>query len=303
METKRKVMPFLWFDDQAEDAAKTYAGLFADSALGEICRYSKRIAEATGRAEGSAMTVTFRLGGQEVTALNGGPQFRFTPSFSFFVNCGGVEEAEALFTGLAQGGEVMMPFQAYPFSAGYGWIKDRYGFSWQVNSAPRDHTIAPSLLFVGRQCGRAEEAMTLYGSIFPDSRIESVARYEAGEAPNAEGSVKHGIFFLAGQELRAMDSALDHTFTFTEAASLQVLCDSQEEVDHYWHHLGEGGDPAAQQCGWLKDRFGVSWQVVPRVLTEMLSDAGSDAKERVTQAFMQMKKFDISALERAYRGN
>ena len=97
-----------------------------------------------------------------------------------------------------------------------------------------------------------------------------------------------------------MDSALDHPFTFSTATSLQVLCDSQEEVDHYWHHLSEGGAPEAQQCGWLADRFGVAWQVVPKVLIEMLCEADPDRTDNVTRAFTQMKKFDIAALERAY---
>lgn len=300
---KQKIMPFLWFDDQAEAAAETYAAAFPDSAIDEVTRYSKEVAEAAGRPAGSAMTVTLRLANQQVTALNGGPRFGFTPAFSFFVNCDGVAQAEALFARLGQDGETLMPFQSYPFSEGYGWTTDRYGFSWQVNAAPRAQAIAPCLLFVGPQCGRAEEAMKLYTSLFPDSGIDLVARYEAGEAPNAEGSLKHAVFFLAGQEVRAMDSALDHPFGFTEASSLQVLCDSQEEVDHYWHHLGEGGDPAARQCGWLKDRFGVSWQVVPRVLIDMLRDATGGDGESLTRAFMQMKKFDIAALERAYRGS
>lgn len=295
-------MPFLWFDNEAEEAAQFYVSVFDDSAIGGIMRYSESIAEAAGRQAGSAMTVSFRLAGQSFTAINGGPQFKFTPAVSFFVNAADAGEAERIFTPLAEGGTVLMPFQEYPFSELYGWVQDRYGVSWQVNAAPREQKIAPCLMFTGDQCGKAEEAMRFYTSLFPDSAIEAVARYGADQAPNREGTVLHAVFSLANREFRAMDSGLEHAFSFTPAISFSVSCDSQEEIDRFWEHLTEGGDPSAQQCGWLKDRFGVSWQVVPDVLPTMLGDPDPAKAQRVTQAFMPMKKFDIAALQRAYEG-
>ena len=144
--------------------------------------------------------------------------------------------------------------------------------------------------------------MRLYTSLFDGSAIGEVWRYAGEEGPDAAGTVKQAVFSLSGCEFRAMDSAYDHSFTFTEAMSFQVHCADQAEIDHYWGPLTEGGDPAAQQCGWLKDRFGVSWQIVPKVLFDMLSDSNAEKAGRVTGAFLKMKKFDIAGLERAFDG-
>lgn len=302
MSKSRTLTPFLWFDSEAEEAAEFYVSAFGDGQVGSLTHYTAESAGMAGRPEGSVMTAGFEVAGQGFVALNGGPLFSFTPALSFFVNCSGEEEARALFDRLGEGGTALMPFDRYPFSPAYGWVADRFGVTWQINSVPRADKLAPCLLFVGNQCGRAEEAMNLYMSLFPQSRLESIDRYAAGEGPDAEGTVRHAVFSLGGQEVRIMDSAHDHRFTFTEAISLQVLCDTQAEIDRLWDGLAEGGDPEAQRCGWLKDRFGVSWQIVPRVLSTMLGDADRGKASRVTDAFLQMKKFDIATLERAFEG-
>lgn len=149
----------------------------------------------------------------------------------------------------------------------------------------------------------AEAAAAFYTSIFPDSEILSVTRYtkEGFEVHGRpEGSAMTVEFRIAGQDFVALNGG--PVFRFTEAVSFQVTCESQAEIDRYWERLGEGGDPAAQQCGWLKDRFGLSWQIVPAELPEMLRDADTRKVERVTAAFLGMKKFDIAALKRAYAG-
>ncbi|HXV26102.1 MAG TPA: VOC family protein [Alphaproteobacteria bacterium] len=149
----------------------------------------------------------------------------------------------------------------------------------------------------------AEEAAKFYVSLFPTSKIVDLVRYtkegvEIHRRP--EGSVMVVMFRIEGQEFVALNGG--PLFKFNEAISFQVQCETQDEVDHYWEGMGKGGDPAAQQCGWLKDRFGVSWQIVPKILLEMLRDPDRRAVERVTKAFLQMKKFDIATLERAYAG-
>jgi len=246
--------------------------------------------------------VAFTLAGQNFTAINGGPQFAFTPAVSFFVSCGDVAETERIFGLLAEQGTVLMPLQEYPFSERFGWTQDRYGVSWQINAAPRPQKIAPSLMFVGEQSGRAEDAMKFYTSLFADSRIEQIWRFGPEDKPQIEGTVKQAVFSLAGQDFRAMDGGTNHAFDFTGAISLLVECDTQEEIDGLWNPLTEGGDPAAQQCGWLKDRFGVVWQIVPNVLPKMLGDRDPGKVERVTQAFLKMKKFEIEGLQQAYGG-
>lgn len=303
MTDTQEIIPSIWFDDQAEEATHHYASVFADAEVGTISRTNREIAEVAGRPEGTVLTVSFRIAGQAFTALNGGPVFELNPAISFFVNCSDAREVDALYDSLATGGTVLMPLQAYPFSERYAWVQDRFGVSWQLNAAPRAQRIAPCLMFVGAQCGRAEEAMQRYAEIFPRSDIDTVARWEDGEAPpNTAGTVKHAIFSLAGQEFRAMDSAFDHAFTFNEALSLQVICETQDEIDHYWERLADGGDPQARRCGWLKDRFGVSWQVVPAALFDMLNDADPRRVERASRAFLQMEKFDLDKLRRAFDG-
>lgn len=166
MATLQKITPCLWFDHQAEEAAKHYVSIFRNAGIGTVTRYGKEGFEIHGRPEGLVMTVAFRLEGQEFTALNGGPQFKFT-----------------------------------------------------------------------------------------------------------------------------------------EAISFVVRCETQSEVDHYWNRLSEGGDDNAQQCGWLKDRYGVSWQIVPAALLEMIADTVSEKSERVMKALLRMKKLDLTALQQAYDGH
>jgi predicted 3-demethylubiquinone-9 3-methyltransferase (glyoxalase superfamily) len=151
-------------------------------------------------------------------------------------------------------------------------------------------------------CGKAEEAINFYGSIFHNAKVGDTIRYGKGEGPDKEGTIKHAAFTLEGQEFGAMDSAHEPSFTFNEAISFLVHCETQDNIDYYWDKLSKGGDPKAQQCGWLKDRFGVSWQVAPTVLDKMLQDPDKAKVERVTKAFLKMKKFDPTALRRAYEG-
>jgi len=147
---------------------------------------------------------------------------------------------------------------------------------------------------------QGEEAAAFYCGIFPNSRILSVSRFtEAGTEIHGrpDGSVMTVNFELDGQAFTALNGG--PVFHFTEAVSLQISCADQAEVDHYWHQLGAGGDPQAQQCGWLKDRYGLSWQVVPRLLNELLQDPDRAKASRVMQALLPMKKFDIAALRKA----
>ena len=192
-----------------------------------------------------------------------------------------------------------MPLDKYPFSEKYGWVADKFGLSWQLNLASFAQKITACLMFVGEQNGKAEEAMNFYVSLFKNSSIDSVERYVAGER-NVEGAVKHGEFSLSGQRFIAMDGGNDHPFTFTEAQSLLVDCKTQEEVDEFWKKLSEGGQES--QCAWLKDKYGLSWQIVPTVLIEMLQDKDPEKAKRVMEAMLQMTKIDIATLKQAYEG-
>jgi predicted 3-demethylubiquinone-9 3-methyltransferase (glyoxalase superfamily) len=159
--------------------------------------------------------------------------------------------------------------------------------------------ITPCLWFDGQ----GEEAARFYTSIFPNSRLVGDSRYsEAGHEVHGRpaGSVMVVEFELDGLTFTALNGG-PH-FKFNEAISLQVMCDTQAEVDHYWNTLSEGGDPKAQQCGWLKDKFGLSWQVVPRVVVKMMTDPDRAKSDRVMNAVLKMKKIDIAELQRAHAG-
>jgi predicted 3-demethylubiquinone-9 3-methyltransferase (glyoxalase superfamily) len=150
---------------------------------------------------------------------------------------------------------------------------------------------------------QAEEAARFYTGIFKNSKIGTIARYgEAGREVHGgvPGTVLTVEFELDGQPFTALNGG--PVFKFNEAISFQIMCRTQEEVDHYWNRLSEGGDEKAQQCGWLKDKYGVSWQVVPAVLPELLSDPDTAKAERAMKAMLQMKKLDIAGLKRAFDG-
>jgi predicted 3-demethylubiquinone-9 3-methyltransferase (glyoxalase superfamily) len=150
---------------------------------------------------------------------------------------------------------------------------------------------------------QAEEAARFYTGVFKNSKIGKISRYgEAGREVHgqAPGTVMTVEFELDGQPFTALNGG--PIFKFTEAISLQIMCRTQEEVDHYWNKLSEGGDKDAQQCGWVKDKYGLSWQVVPTVLSELLTDPDKEKAGRAMQAMLQMKKLDIAELERAFEG-
>ena len=298
----QKIIPNLWFDNQAEEAAAFYVSLFPDAKLGDTTSYSQAAAEFTGHPAGSVMTVNFVLAGQQFTGINGGPHFSFNPSISFYVECNTKQEVEDLWASLSQDGSVLMPLGTYPFSESFGWLSDKYGVSWQlmfVGDQPITQKITPALLFVGDVCGKAEAAITNYQSLFPNSETLLVSRYPEGSTPDKPGTIEHARFRLGEQEFLAMDSAYSHDFSFNEAVSLLVMCDDQAEIDKLWEHLTTDGEEAP--CGWLKDKYGVSWQIVPRQIDEWLKNDDKPAN-RVWNAMLPMTKIDLASLEAAYTG-
>ncbi|PPD57312.1 VOC family protein [Dehalogenimonas etheniformans] len=296
----QKITPNLWFDNNAEEAVALYTSLFNNSRKGYVSHYGAEGAKVSGMPEGSVLTVEFQLEGYDFIALNGGPVFKFNPSVSFFIMCQTEEEADRMWTGLSQGGSVLMEYQNYPFAKKFGWLNDKFGLSWQVMLAEKPtQKIQPCLMYVGRQAGHCEDAINRYVSIFPDSGIVMLSRYGEGGA-DKPGTINHGVFSLAGQKFVAMDSALEHKFAFNEAVSFMVDCKDQKEIDYYWERLTEGGEESV--CGWLKDKYGVSWQVTPAALTDMMKDPDTVKVERMMKVFLKMKKIDLVALVKAFEG-
>ncbi|MDQ6760872.1 MAG: VOC family protein, partial [Acidobacteriota bacterium] len=226
--------------------------------------------------------------------------FKLNPAISFFSVFDSEKEIEAAWHQLSEGGKALMPYDTYPWAHKYGWLQDKYGLSWQLSWSDHhklDQKITPLLMFTKAGAGKAREAMETYAGIFPNSTVDVVVPYAKGEG-DQEGYIKHARFTLDGRSFMAMDSSGPHDFTFNEAISFMVSCDTQEQIDYYWGKLS--AVPAAERCGWLKDKYGVSWQIVPSAMNRMLSTGSKEQVARVTQAFLKMKKFDINALEQAY---
>jgi predicted 3-demethylubiquinone-9 3-methyltransferase (glyoxalase superfamily) len=301
----KPIIPHLWFDKEAQKAVKFYTAAFPRS---RVTHQSKL--EGVPTPDGGCDILSFELCGQPFMAINAGPLFKFTPAISFIVNFDPSRDKQAqknldrLWERLSKNGKALMPLDKYPFSERYGWIQDKYDLSWQLilsdpKGEPRPY-IVPSLLFTGPVAGRAEEASDFYLSVFKGSRRGLTARYPKGMEPDKEGTIMFTDFSLGGQWFAAMDSAHEHKFGFNEAVSLLIPCQTQKEIDYYWAKLS--ADPKAEQCGWLKDKYGVSWQVHPIPLEEMLGGGTPEQVARVTQAFLKMKKFDIEKLREAFGG-
>lgn len=294
---KQIITPHLWYDKEAKEAAEFYVSTFG--------RNSK-ISEASTMEDtpsGSVEIVSFDIWGYTFSAISAGPLFKFNPSISFMVNFDPSQDEDArqridqVWAALSEGGKALMPLDQYPFSERFGWVEDKYGLTWQlIYTNPEGEErplIIPALLFVGDNCGKAEEASDFYLSVFGDSKRGALTRYPAGMEPEKEGDIMFTDFKLAGQWFVAMDSAQQHEFAFNEAVSLMVNCQDQEEIDTYWDRLS--AVPEAEQCGWIKDKYGVSWQITPANMGQLLSKN----PEKTTPAMLAMKKIIIADLEKA----
>ncbi|MDX9883987.1 MAG: VOC family protein [Prolixibacteraceae bacterium] len=275
---KNQIYPCLWFDGKAKDAAEFYCSVFDNMVI----------------TNENPIVVTIESAGQKFMLLNGGPQFVINPSVSFFVLYENREELDKIWEKLEKGGSVLMALDKYDWSERYGWLQDRFGVSWQLylgNRKDAGQKVVPSLMFTGQQAGKAEKAIQFYTSVFADSSITGILKYMPGDG-DVEGTVKHAQFNLNQMTFMAMDSSFPHSFGFNEAVSFVVECETQEEIDYYWEKLS--AVPEAEQCGWLKDRFGISWQIIPSILEKLMSDPSRS--QRVVDAFLQMKKFEIDKL-------
>ena len=300
----KSITPHLWFDTQAKEAAEFYTTVIPNSKITNVMTLHNT-------PSGDCDVVNFDLAGQPFMAISAGPLFKFNPSISFHIKCNNKEEVDAIWAKLSDGGQVLMDIGAYPWSERYGWCQDKYGLSWQiiyVGDAPVTQKITPVIMYVGDMCGKTEEAVNMYVEVFKEApnagdtktSVDFIQRYQAGQDPDQEGTVQYASFTLQNMVFGAMDSAREHNFTFTEAISFVIYCDNQEEIDYYWAKLS--AVPESEQCGWLKDKFGVSWQVAPTAMDEMMANGSPELIDRVTQAFLQMKKFDLTELSKAFEG-
>ncbi len=277
----QNIYPCLWFNGQAKEATVFYCNVFQD------CRI----------LDENNLVITFAAANEKFMCLNGGPDYKINPAVSFFVFVNNEEEIDYTWNKLVKGGQVLMELNKYPWSEKYGWVQDQYGVSWQLFLKPEQkqaQQIVPAFMFTGAVSSKAEEAIKYYVDLFPESEVDQLNKYEAGEN-DKEDNIKHGTFTLNRHPFIAFDSSYDHGFSFNEGVSFVVSCKDQREIDLYWDKLSSDGEPG--QCGWLKDKYGISWQIVPSALHELMRDP--EKRKRVIDALMKMKKMDIAALENA----
>lgn len=295
----QKITPNLWFNGNAQEAVDFYVTVFPSGKIVSTVYYPNSVEEGLADFQldmaSKALAIDFEIGGMRFTAINAGPEFTPNASISFMLNFDPSRDPQAhehlddLWTQLLDGGEVLMPIDEYPYSKRYGWVRDRYGMTWQLiltdpSGEPRPFII-PSLLFSRGNTNRAEEAIAFYTTVFQGSRRGNLARYNTDTGPAKAGSLMFGDFVLADQWFAAMDAGVEQGFTFNEAISLAVTCKDQAEIDYFWDKLSTV--PEAEQCGWCKDRYGLSWQIVPENMEQLMQKPDAYAK------MMQMKKLII----------
>lgn len=286
-----KITPFLWFDKNLEEKINYYKSIFPDfKQVGETQVISET---PSGRIE----IGEFELFGRKLNFMAAGPEFKFNPSISLSIWLNNEKELDEIWKRLSENGEILMEYQKYPFAEKYGWCNDKFGFSWQLmltNSEPNP-SVSPHLMFTHANVGKAQEAIDFYTKLFPNSEIKTCHKY--GENPMGENpeNISHAEFKLDNDLFFILESGADHKFDFTEAISFIINCDGQDEVDNYWNQLTSNGGEEGQ-CGWCKDKYGVSWQVVPKQLNEAMSDPDPEKSKFATAAMMEMKKIIIKDL-------
>ncbi len=286
-----KITPCLWFDNEAEEASDFYVSIFPNSKIKTIVPYT--IETPSNKPIGSTMTVSFELAGHEFLALNGGPYFKANPSISFMVMCKTKDEVDHLWNKLSKGNsKELMSLDKYPFSERYGWIQDKFGISWQLICADTKEKskIIPSLLFTNEKSGKAEEAVKFYLSTFKNSKLGTLILYEKDQEPNKKGNLMFSDFKLEDTWLSAMDGGNVHNFTFNEGISLMIECIDQKEINYFYEKLS--AVPEAEVCGWLKDKFGISWQLITPDMEELSKN------KQVMEVMLDMKRIDIEKLRK-----
>ena len=287
----QKITPNLWFNRNAKEAVDFYTAVFPEGKITFTSYYpTEGLADFQKEFAGDVLAINFEIMGHAFTAINADNTFKPNPSVSFSIMCKTKDEVNALWEKLIDGGSVLMPLQKYDFSEHYGWLSDKYGVSWQMialGDIPMTQTIVPSFMFTGANAGKAEEAISFYTSIFRNTKVGDIFRYPKGSEPDKEGTIAHSIITLEGQSFIAMDSARKHDFNFSEGVSLNISCKDQAEIDYFWDSFIKNGGTESV-CGWLKDRYGVSWQINPEDMEELMQRPGAFPK------MMEMKKIIIT---------
>lgn len=270
------ILPAIWFDQNAREAFDYYTSIFPSAT---ILHTTPVVTEA-------------ELLGVRFIGINGGPMFKPNPSISFMVICENEQELDRLWTNLSGGGNTLMPLGSYPWSNRYGWLEDKYHVSWQLYlgdpKSTNQQRIVPVLMYCGAQQGNCHGALEWYGNLFKNFRQQGILQYPEGIMKD---QVQHAQFIAEDFTLMAMDSGVPQPYTFTEGISLTILCKNQDDIDYYWDTITLNGTES--MCGWCKDAYGVSWQIVPENIEQYMKTPAA------VRTLMQMKKIIIRDLEQA----
>ncbi|WGD36538.1 VOC family protein [Lysinibacter sp. HNR] len=297
----QKIVPNIWCNRNAEEAGVFYASVFPGATSRVESRYpSEGLLDFQRDFAGEPLTVNVEIEGTRLVLINAGDEFHPNPSISLVLNFdplmfGGdaevaIAQMNSIWGALSDGGTELMPIGEYPFSPRYGWVQDRYGVSWQLmltnpEGDPRPFII-PALMFGGAAQNRAAEALDLYTAVFEDAAIGNRFPYGQQTGPATPDALMFSEFRIGEQWFGAMDSGVEQDFSFTCGVSLEVSCADQHEIDRLWDALS--AVPEAEQCGWLADRFGVSWQIVPANMKELMDHPNA------FEHLMEMKKIVIA---------
>ncbi|MDH6254259.1 putative 3-demethylubiquinone-9 3-methyltransferase (glyoxalase superfamily) [Chryseobacterium sp. H1D6B] len=281
------IFPCLLYDGNAKESAGFYSKVFN--------------AKVTLETD---FVVDLDFFGQKLMLLNG-PQVEKNASVSFLINCESEDEVQNYWEQMMEGGMALMPLDSYPWSTKYGWVKDKYSVNWQLYLGEKrgGQKIIPTLMFMHQNNGKAMEAIQFYTQTFPNSEIGNILRYKDGgeghDTPEVPENIQHAHFIIDGYNLFCMDSSYDHQFDFNDGISMVVMTDDQKETDHLWNTLiSDGGSESV--CGWLKDKYGLSWQIAPKRLIQLINDPDKEKAGKVMQAMMKMKKIILKDIEEAY---
>lgn len=272
--------PCIWMNNNARQAVDFYTQIFENSSI----------------VQENHLVIQFELEGVSFIALKGGDSFTPNPSISFFVWVDQIEEVDRVANSLSNGGAFLMPLDKYNWSERYGWVQDRFGVSWQViyGSSPNGQKIAPTFMFSNFQQGKAAEAIEFYTDLFPASKIMEM-KYYPDHIANIRGQLMYAVFELNGNLFVGMDSEGPQPFNFNNGVSIVIECADQDEIDHYWTAFANDGNEL--MCGWIVDKYGVSWQIIPAELKYLMNTPQKAAK--VTASFLKMNKLDLAILREA----
>ncbi len=271
---KNSIYPAFWFDQNAKEAMQFYCSTFKESLI----------------TEENDVVVCAEIYGFSLIGINGGPIFKANPSISLMLFYQDKIELDQVWEKLSEQGQVLMPLQQYPWSEHFGWVQDKYGFSWQLNLGDLQEVgqqkVIPNFMFSGHTLGKCKKALEFYQDLFRDMHVQGI-QYQDAESLSTH--VKHCQFSVHDLIFMARDGDTTQDFTFNEAISMVIECRDQAEIDYYWDKITENG--TENRCGWCKDQFGVSWQIVPENMGQILKQHG-----KAQLRLMSMNKIIIDQL-------